>query len=263
MTGRAWGAWVGGSPSDAAAFESLVGKKMHMQMLFADSTDGFPQGFDVSLRDQGKTMAVFWETNSVTLDDIIAGRSDTAIRNFAVGAKTYGGKVIFLPFHEMNGSWSKWGATVGTNTPEKLIAAWRHVHGFFADVPNVKFGWAVNNVSVPDTTQNTIGAYYPGDAYVDYVGVDGFNFGNPWQTFDAVFRNALQQVRPYNKPIYLFSMASAPGSQKAAWITDAFTTQMQNHPDIVGWMWFNENKEKDWRVNSDPASLAAFKAILP
>jgi len=57
-------------------------------------------------------------------------------------------------------------------------------------------------------------------------------------------------------------MASAGGSAKAAWITDAYTVQMKKYPLLKGWMWFNENKEKDWRVNSDLASLAAFKAML-
>jgi endoglucanase len=58
-------------------------------------------------------------------------------------------------------------------------------------------------------------------------------------------------------------MASAEGSQKAAWINDAFNVQIPKHPKIAGWIWFNENKEANWLVNSDANSLAAFKAALP
>jgi hypothetical protein len=60
----------------------------------------------------------------------------------------------------------------------------------------------------------------------------------------------------------IFSTSCAPGPQKAPWITD-FGAQIKKHPKIVGWIWFNENKEKDWRVWSDNNSLSAFKAILP
>ncbi|MFH1968330.1 MAG: hypothetical protein ABIJ84_03015, partial [bacterium] len=72
----------------------------------------------------------------------------------------------------------------------------------------------------------------------------------------------------YNKPIYIFSMASAPASakapagqgmsKKAGWIEDALS-KINSDPDIVGWIWFNEDKEKNWLVSSDSDSLQAFK----
>ncbi len=257
---KVWGAYL--SDQNIAGFESLVGKKINISAIFLGWTDTFPTEYNSTVRDQGKTLAIFWEQYGTTLDDINAGKSDAYIKQFAAGAKAYGGPVILMPFHEMNGNWDPWDGTVGNNTPAKEIAAWRHVHDLFAGVTNVKFGWAVNNDSVPDTAANSIGSYYPGDAYVDYVGVDGFNFGSPWQTFSEVFDSALSQLKQYNKPIYLFSMASAQGSQKATWITDFLTVQLPKHPEISGWIWFNENKEQNWLVNSDAASLAAFKAGL-
>src|SRR4029077_12166370 len=145
---------------------------------------------------------------------------------------------------EMNGNWDPWDGTVGGNTSSKVIIAWKRTHDDFAGATNVKFGWAVNNESVPNTAGNSINAYYPGDAYVDIVGVDGFNFGNPWQSFSQVFNSALSQLKTYNKPIYIFSMASADSSLKPAWITDAFTVQLPKWPEVRAWVWFNENKEQ-------------------
>lgn len=236
---------------------------MNMQAIFVGGSDAFPSAYGPSVRDQGKTLVIFWEPSGLSLDSIIAGTLDASIRSFAAGTASYGGPVIFVPFHEMNGDWVSWGGTVGTNTPAKLITAWKHVHDLFAGVSNVKFGWAVNSNSVPDTSINAIPNYYPGDAYVDYTGVDCFNFGNPWLTFNQVCGNALTTIASYNKPELIFSMASAAGSLKATWITDALTTQMNLRPEIKGWIWFNQNKERDWRVNSDTASLNAFKAVLP
>ena len=133
------------------------------------------------------------------------------------------------------------------------------MHNLFSGVSNVKWGWAVNNDSVPNTSANAIANYYPGDAYVDYVGVDGFNFGDPWQSFSSVFASSLSQLKTYNKPIYIFSMASADSSQKPAWITDALSQIYATNSGISGWIWFNENKEQNWLVDSSAAALAAFK----
>jgi hypothetical protein len=115
---------------------------------------------------------------------------------------------------------------------------------------------------VPDTVANSIENYYPGDEYVDIVGINGFNFGKPWRSFDDLFGDALVRLKQYNKPIYILSTATAEGEQKADWIYD-FGEKLVLHPEVVGWVWFNIYKERDWRVNSDPASLEAFKEIVP
>jgi len=183
---------------------------------------------------------------------------------FATSAKTYGKPVMLAPFHEMNGNWDPWGYG-SNNTPAKLISAWKRMHGIFAsaNATNVKFAWVINNDSVPSVADNAIELYYPGSQYVDYVGIDGFNFNNPWESFSSIFDSPLQKVATYQKPVYITSFASAAGSQKAAWITDALTVQIPKHPEIAGWVWFNENKEQNWLIWSDNNSLNAFKAALP
>ncbi len=257
-----WGAYTGDNPSTIDAFTSKIGSNMHYVAMFVGGEEEFPTAFARAAGDRGLTLVIFWEPHDMRLDAIAAGTYDEIIRTFAAGAAAYGKPVIFAPFHEMNGDWNTWSGVVGSNTPQKLIAAWRHVHELFADAPNVAFGWAVNNDSIPDTANNAIGSYYPGDAYVDYAGIDGFNFNDPWMSFSEVFASALSRVSTYGKPIILFSMASAEGPRKAAWITDAFTVQIPKYPLVEGWIWFNENKERDWRVWSDDASLKAFQKAL-
>lgn len=255
--------------------EQALGKSPELIAVFVHwgNENLFPAYLAPITKDTGKTLVIFWEATDYTVstaeqpgfsyDAILAGRWDAYMKSFAADAKTYGAPVILIPFSEMNGDWFPWSGTKNGNTPEKEILAYRHVHDIFANSPNVKFGFAPNNDSVPDTPENSIGKYYPGDKYVDYVGVDGFNFGNPWQTFDEMFRAPLVTLAAYNKPIYIFSFASAEGKNKAAWVTDALAAQIPKYPKIAGWIWFNENKERDWRINSDPNALAAFKATLP
>lgn len=270
-----WGFYTSWDPVKILALEQTIGKSPNQIAVFVHwgNENKFPTYLSDTVKARGKTLVIFWEATDYNIgtvdqprfsyDAINRGDWDTYMKSFATDAKNYGASIILIPFSEMNGDWFPWSGTKNGNTPEKAILAYRHVHDIFANAPNVKFGWAPNNDSVPDIASNAIAKYYPGDAYVDYVGVDGFNFGNPWQTFDQVFSTSLALLATYNKPIYIFSFASAAGTNKATWITDAFSKAILKYPKVEGWIWFNENKEQDWRINSDPNSLAAFKALLP
>lgn len=271
-----WGADLGDwQPSAITTFETLVGKQMSIYATFVHwgNEKEFPMLYTSSVRDAGKTMLIFWEATDYNnssvnqpqfnYDSINAGSWDSYFTQFAKDAATYNGPVILIPFSEMNDNSTPWGGQVNGNTPQKFITAYQRIRGFFKNATNVKFGWSPNNVSSPQTAQNDLDAYYPGDAYVDYVGVDGFNFGNPWQTWSQVFDKALTQLSKHNKPMLISSTASAAGSNKATWISDGFGTQIKNYPLVQGWVWFNENKEANWLINSDATSLAAFKSVLP
>ena len=271
-----WGVYAGWSNTAMTEFEALTGKKPQMEMVFVHwgNETQFPFYYGARIRDKGRTMVLFWEASDYkrdpfnqpeySIDAVLAGKLDTYFTNFAAGAKAYAGPVIIIPYSEMNGNWYPWGGTVGTNSPEKLIAAYRYIRKFFVGIPNVKFGFAPNSNSVPNTAANRMELYYPGDDVVDYVGVDGFNFGGTVElSFNGVFGDVLTRLKQYKKPIYIFSTASTAGLGKAAWISDALTVQLHKYPEVAGWLWFNQNKERDWRVNSDPNSLSVFIGALP
>jgi len=153
-----WGAFL--ADGNAASFESLVGKKMGMQATFVGwgSGNSFPSELGSTVRDQGKTLVVFWEQYGTTLDNIIAGTDDAYIKQFASDAKAYSGPIILAPFHEMNGDWDPWDGPMSGNSPAKVISAWKHVYALFNGDTNVKFAWDVNNESEPNTSSNSITA---------------------------------------------------------------------------------------------------------
>jgi len=248
---------------DIYSVENLLGKDADIQAIFLgfDDSSLFPSDIASKASLNGKILVIFWEPYNASLDSINAGEMDEYIRKFASDASQNGSRIILVPFHEMNGNWDPWGGTMGTNNAEKIISAWRRIHNIFSVAPNVKFGWNVNSESIPDTPENQIENYYPGDEFVDYVGVNGFNFGNPWQSFNAIFDPMLERIRRYGKPIFIFSIASAQGSQKAEWIRDALM-KISTDPDILGFIWFNENKERNWLINSDESSLQSFRDEL-
>lgn len=264
---KLWGAYAGNDAFSFGEFEELAGREADIQAVFLGWGEPFPENL---VFNKNKILVIFWEQYDVGLDKIISGQEDNYILQFAKDAKDYGKEVILAPLHEMNGNWSPWSGTVGGNTPEKVVLAFQRMHDVFfgMGILNVKWAWVVNNESVPDTEENAIASYYPGDSYVDYAGVDGFNFGNPWQTYSEIFSLVLEKLRVYKKPILIASMASAPADAealagearptKAEWIKDALN-KIYSDPSIKGFIWFNENKEKNWLVNSDPDSLQAFR----
>ena len=55
--------------------------------------------------------------------------------------------------------------------------------------------------------------------------------------------------------------SSEAGGNKALWIADA-AGRMQSgaYPQLRAFVWFDYDKETDWRVSSSAASLSAFKS---
>ncbi|WP_217631238.1 glycosyl hydrolase [Modestobacter sp. DSM 44400] len=78
--------------------------------------------------------------------------------------------------HEMNGNWYPWGSGANGNQPGEFVLAWRHVHDRFTalGVTNVAWTWAPNAVY---TGGAPLAPLYPGDAYVDAVGLSNYNWG--------------------------------------------------------------------------------------
>lgn len=82
--------------------------------------------------------------------------------------------VIFRPWHEQNGTWFWWGASCCT--AEEYKSLYRFTHDYLtARVPE-QIVWAYSpNLGITDSTYML---YYPGDAYVDMLGVDCYHFGS-------------------------------------------------------------------------------------
>jgi endoglucanase len=155
------------------------------------------------------------------------------------------------------------------NTNATYIAAWKHIVDIFRaeGATNVKFVFNINcsNVGTGASFTN----HYPGDSYVDYNSLDGYNWGttqswgSTWQTFDQIFSASYNAIKQYNKPIMITEVASAEqGGNKAQWITEAFKTIDSSYDRLTAFMWFHEQKETAWVINSSTAALDAYvKAI--
>ena len=248
------------------------------------SVRGEFQGFDRAamnnVRDHGSIPMVTWapehrgiyvpDQPDFRLANIIAGQYDADIRLWAGNARLWG-HPFFLRFaHEANGSWFPWCEDANGNQPGEFVQAWRHVHDLFRaeGATNVTWVWCMNE-DWPGSPRPSFQSLYPGDAYVDWTCLDGYNWGTQyggWRTFDGIFSysyDTILKVSP-DKPIMLGEWAtSGTGGSAADWITDAFAVKIPTHyPKIRAEVWYNVLTNVDWRVESWPGAPEAFRAAM-
>jgi hypothetical protein len=230
----------------------------------------FPEAYANLVTGRGDTFFIFWYPMDYTknaegqssfhFSEITNGAWDAYIEEFAAAAARTDGTIIIAPFEEVNGNWVYWNGVEGTyGTQKEYKEAFQYLREKFRGVPNVSFAWVINQVSVPNTSENAISTYYPGDAYVDLIGINAFNFGTPWLSFDTLVTSAIAQTLPYRKPIYITSTASTEDARKARWIQEMFASSYFKNDLLKGFVWFNETKERDWAVWSDTEAETAFR----
>lgn len=270
--GCAIGAFVNGL-NNLPSFQASIGKSLAVVLWYVSWPDAFPAAEADAVYANGSVPLITWEPwithPSGTLEAIASGSYESYVRDFFLAAKSWG-KPLFLRFaHEMNGNWYPWdGEHNGkASGPAKYKSAWQYIYNVkrLVGADNVFLIWCPNNASLPADQWNDLSAYYPGDQYVDWVGLDGYNWGyGGWQSFDAIFGGAYQALTALTaKPLIIGEFASAePGGDKAAWIGDAFQKIGSTYTRVKLFCWFNINKERDWRVASSPSAEAAFRNSL-
>jgi hypothetical protein len=275
------GAWVGGEGTypqptepNVAAFEALQGRPLDLLSVFVlwDINDWiWTRTFADVAEKRGAKLVVTWMPNGYSAPKIVSGGADAYLRKYAQDVKAYGKEIWLRPLHEANGDWYDWGiAKAGAgNTDRNLIEAWRRIVSIFREegVVNVKWVWTTN---ATNSGSATFTGHYPGDAWVDMISIDGYNWGTAqswsrWQSFEQVFGPAYAALGGIDKPLFIPEFSSSEhGGDKAAWIKDMFAALPVKFPRIFALMWFSQSKsaEADWAVNTSPGAAAAWKEAV-
>jgi hypothetical protein len=269
----------GGATANAEldAVAALAGENPSIVMSYYDFGQPAPTAGLDSVAARGADSMLTWEPwrwgggvtqSAYSNARVAAGDHDAYLREWGTALAAWGGTVYVRYAHEMNGNWYPWAEGVNGNAPGSYAAAWRHVHDVVTSqgATNVKWVWSPN---VPYTGSVPLTGLYPGDAYVDVVALDGYNWGtsatwSSWTAPEALFAGGLSELRTIapGKPIMIAETASAEaGGSKADWNT-ALVSYLAAQPDIVGFVWFHHDKETDWRIDSSAASATAFAAAL-
>jgi len=268
------GVWSGQpwEPGRLDAVTSLLGRSPSLFLTYVGWDRPFTAADEAEIAQRGASHVVTWEPNGYTLASIAAGAHDDFIRSWARGATAWGGRIYLRPMHEMNGNWYDWGRGVNGNTASDFVRAWRHMHDIFVEegATNVRWVWSPN---VRYGSEYPLADLYPGDAYVDWIGLDGYNWGlDPhlgqpaWQDFGDIFGATYREVTSLapGKPVMIAEMASTEnGGDKAQWILTTFLRDIPHYPAVRAVIWFNQaDGVSDFRINSSPAALAAFRQVF-
>ena len=290
-----WGATIGPqltgtqAPWDMNAvtkFEEETRKKVSLVQFFMPfaqcnptcSYYSFPKTPLENIRLHGSIPVLSWSSASIPsskeepnfqLSDVIAGTYDGYIRQFAEAAKAWGHPFFLRYDWEMNGKWFSWSEGVNGNRAGEYVAAWRHVHDIFTAVGATNATWVWCPNVDPTNALQSLSSLYPGNEYVDWTGLDGYNWGtnpakpNGWKTFGETFRstyeNVVKNVAPA-KPLLISEVASSEdGGSKPAWIKDMLTRVPREYPSVRGLLWFDTyDGSLDWPIETSETSTAAF-----
>jgi hypothetical protein len=265
-----------GVPADLTVLKqyiAIAGRPPAIVMYFRGfNAPLFYPSEEVNLRLTGVTPMVTWNPVlgklGIPLSQIAAGRYDGYLGQQALSARRWR-RLIYIRFgQEMNLRDSQWATGVDGNTPAMYIAAWRHIVSVFRarGATNVRWVWSPN---IDCNGHCPFSGYFPGDAWVSDVALDGYNFSTAhsvaWLSFQALFRSSYAEItRLSTRPVMIGETASSEvGGSKAAWIRHAFLDVIPKlFPRVAAVIWWDRVDQADWRVNSSPASLQAWRSVV-
>lgn len=285
-----WGSWVDGDaygptfddpPWDMAAqdvFEQHAGKRasiIHYGQAWQEGAVAQPfyPGPANAVHARGAVPLLDWNPWDLwaggtanqpkfRLARINSGAFDSYIRSWATGVKTWGKRIMVRPMHEMNGTWYPWSERANGNRTGDYVKAWKRIVRVAdqAGASNIEWVWSPNVIypgSIP------LSGLYPGEAWTEWVAMDGYNFGGAgWiDAGDLLYPTyqALRQLAP-NRPVMIAETGSAEaGGDKADWIRWLFDDIEQGYfPALEALVWFNWDADGAWSIESSPAAQAAF-----
>lgn len=211
------------------------------------------------------TLTKYWEHGSVTeltlqtrlynaseetnaIFEILDGACDEYLREYARDVARFGHPVLFRPFNEMNGDWCNYSAYWAGRDCDIYVELYRYIYRIFEEEganANTLWVWNPNERSFPDFPWNHVDNYYPGDEYVDIVGLTGYNTGDyyegeSWRSFNDIYAPLYAEVSAqYKQPLMITEFASAShGGDKVEWINDMFE-QITHYPRVKVAVWWD------------------------
>ncbi len=244
--------------SGVTAFTSATGARPDVVMYYSGWFVPFQTRFATMAAEDGAVPLVQMNPTGISIPAIAAGKYDGYLSAYAEAVRAYRHPVILSFGHEMNGTWYNWG--YGRTSPAAFVAAWRHIVTLFRalEVRNVTWLWTVNIVN--NTQHGRIpppAPWWPGSAYVNWVGIDGYYLKPNWQ-FAPLFGPTIGKVRELTgDPILIAETGATPASGQSAKIADAFAGIRAY--GLLGFVWFDATNSKGQGFAlSSPAALAAF-----
>ncbi|PBC77299.1 glycosyl hydrolase family 26 [Streptomyces sp. TLI_235] len=268
--GRMLGVASEGGPADLGAvtgFSAETGRAPDLREYYLVWGSDFDPAGNAALWANGQVPLVSWVPGDTRLTEIADGGQDEYLAGFADKVAQYGGPVALAFAPEMNSGWNSWGAERASAAD--FVRAWRHVHDVFTEhgAGNVVWVWAPH---VSDQHSSVAPRpYYPGDAYVDWVGMVGYYGPEDGSAWSGLFAPMVKTVREFTrKPLLITETGVAEGPRKVQQVADLFGGAAGTE-GLIGLVWFDLQKtwpgskyQTDWRVGSSAGAAAAVKKAV-
>ncbi|WP_438445684.1 stalk domain-containing protein [Gorillibacterium sp. sgz5001074] len=252
--------------------EQLYKKKHAIYLAYTQWGKSFPNGYAKNAKEAGAALQIAFEP-SQGLDQV---QDNAYIRQWAREAKASGIPIFLRYASEMNGAWTVW-----NGDPETYIAKWRLLHRIMQEeAPNVAMVW-----SPGDVPRGTMSAYYPGDDYVDWVGVslytEPYEHGNiqasslgisPVERLDELYT-----LYADRKPIMISETAVAhsnhndSGTVWTEWgvmnLDRLYSVMTKKYPRLKAITYFNvdqgqRNSYNDYLLSHNDGMMSAYRSLI-
>ena len=237
-------------PQTIDQLESAIGSQLDYAMHYQPLAGVFPNEDEMDDRNHGRIPVVSVGCGSPVA--VARGENDFALDRLAHAMAAYGSPVEIRYCWEMNAKYRDIDA-------QSFIAAWRHFHDRFvqAGVRNVRWYFC------PGAEKRRAAgglAYYPGDDYVDDIGVDVYD--RQGEGFQAMFDMAYHTYDGIAKPFIIGETGAKGDQDQPTFLTGSTAMTLRRlYPKVVGILYFDAaGPHGDWSFT--PEGLASFAAFV-
>ena len=252
--------WLNGvalhKDSDLVRWVSSTGERPDVIAVYTRLNQPLPSAEIKTIARMGALPLLQVNPRFTAMSDIAAGKLDAHIMRWARNLHRLHIQVAVSFAHEMNGYWDTWGCT--KTSGRLFVKVWRHVHDLIG-THNVIWVWNVNNIWKGSCSMK---ARYPGNNYVDWVGMDGY-LRKKTSTFNSVFASTLDKLRHfiYGKPMLIAETGVPEGPRQADRIRSLY--ERAPRAGLIGILYFDAVPAKgDYRPQDNPRALSKFKTVI-
>lgn len=253
--------------AQAKLWKQRVGRSPNIYKMFQAWNAEYPTAWAKAAQKVGGLPQIEWEPHGKgTIEAIAAGKSDAYLVAYAQAVKAAKVPIAISFAHEMNGWWYDWGTK--NTKPATYVKAWRHIHDVFKKqgATNVKWLWTPNVIyPMPKVA---LKKYYPGNAYVDWVGVIGYyrTSSKSNAKWSYIFEPTIKKIKTFSKkPILLAETGVQTGPNRNKKISEMLS-KIATRKDIIGLIWFNMDKRQtegaDYRLEVNKTALKTFRSYM-
>lgn len=254
------------------AFEATIERKMDIISVYhfwgPESIERFPMEQLNGIAEKGSIPMITWEPwvsffpeqkdapylkNEIgAMAAISSGKFDDYIKAYAGKIKLYDRPVFIRFAHEPDNPQFAW-SSKGNNTAEDYKSSWRRIVSIFAETGVNNVAWVYNPWS-----NHTVKDYYPGDDYIDWIGITCLNYGKAswdgrWRSFEELYSPYRPVLLALNKPVMLAEFGSTHyGGSGDDWVKEAVHSIQRNYKEIKSFVLFNSNQDKYWITDWRP-----------